>query len=292
MRAPKAENPAYEEFFLTAQHGVFMKIWHQSFTVLDDLGPYHEALKSHFSRVARPGTQIDLHGMRPGTYRSNYPGSDIRHAALQYVHGLQFMGAAVEAQRQGYDVYAISTLPEPALREIRALVDIPVVAYGEAAMLTACMLGRKFGVLVFIDDLNELIAENAKGHGLASRFAGAMPVGFTFNDVLKGFENPAELIERFKTAARKLIAQGADVIIPGEAPMNVLLAQNGLTEVDGVPVLDSLATWIKQAEAMADLRRICGTKPCRKGYYHKLPEMDRINEVFSFYGLGPLQPGS
>src|SRR3546814_1931714 len=57
--------------------------------------------------------------------------------------------------------------------------DIPVVGYGESAMLTACMLGRKFGVLVFIDDLNELIAENARGHGLASRFAGAMPVGFT-----------------------------------------------------------------------------------------------------------------
>lgn len=269
-----------------------MKIWHQSFTVLEDLGPYHEALKRHFARVARPDTQIDLHGMHPGTYRSNYPGSDIRHAALQYVHGMQFMAAAVAAQKQNYDVYAISTLPEPALREIRALVDIPVVAYGESAMFTACMLGRKFGVLVFIDDMNELIEENAKGHGLESRFAGAMPVGFTFNDVLKGFDDASELIERFKTAARKLIAQGADVIIPGEAPMNVLLAHNGLTEVDGVPVLDSLATWIKQAESMADLRRICGTKPCRKGYYHKLPDMDRVTEIFSFYGLDRLQSGS
>lgn len=202
------------------------------------------------------------------------------------------MMAAVQAQRENYDVYAISTLPEPALREIRGLVDIPVVAYGESAMLTACMLGRKFGVLVFIDDMNELIAENAYGHGLASRFAGAMPVGFTFNDVLKGFDDPTELIERFCDAARGLIARGAEVIIPGEAPMNILLARNGLTEVDGVPVLDSLAAWIKQAEAMGDLRRLCGTKPCRKGYYHKLPELDRVSEIFSFYGLNPLQPGS
>lgn len=269
-----------------------MKIWHQSFTVLDDLGAYHEALEKHFARVARPDTQIDLHGMHPGTYRSNYPGSDIRHAALQYVHGLQFMLGAVAAQQQGYDVYAISTLPEPALREIRGLVDIPVVAYGESAMLTACMLGRRFGVLVFIDDLNELIAENVRNHGLEGRFAGAMPVGFTFNDVLQGFEDPAPFLEQFQVAARKLIAQGADVIIPGEAPMNVLLAQNGLTEVDGVPVIDSLATWIKQAETMADLRRISGIKPSRKGYYHKLPELDRVTEIFSFYGLDRLQPGS
>lgn len=269
-----------------------MKIWHQSFTVLNDLGAYNEALKTHFARIARPDTEIVMHGMHPGTYRSNYPGNDIRHAAFQYVHGLQFMQAAIQAQKEGYDVYAISTLPEPALREIRGLVDIPVVGYGESAMLTACMLGRKFGVLLFIDDMDELIAQNAKGHGLESRFAGAMPVGFTFTDVLKAFEDPTELIERFTVAARRLIAAGADVIIPGEAPMNVLLARNGIVEVDGVPVLDSLATWIKQAEAMADLRKLCGIKPSRKGYYHKLPEMERINEVFSFYGLDRFQFGS
>ncbi|MFC4275383.1 aspartate/glutamate racemase family protein [Achromobacter aloeverae] len=269
-----------------------MKIWHQSFTVLSDLGPYSDALKRHFAKVARPGTQVDMHGMQVGTYRSNYPGTDIRHVAFQYVHALQFMASAVQAQEQGYDVYALSTLPEPALRESRSLVDIPVVGYGESAMLTACMLGRKFGVLLFIDDMNELIAENAKNHGLESRFAGAVPVGFTFNDVLKGFGDPTELIERFQAAARKLIARGADVIIPGEAPLNVLLAQNGIVEVDGVPILDSLAAWIKQAEAMHDLRTVCGIKSCRKGYYHRPPEADRVNEVFSFYGLDRLQPSS
>ncbi|OWT61789.1 aspartate/glutamate racemase family protein [Candidimonas nitroreducens] len=266
-----------------------MKIWHQSFTVLSHLGVYNRALESHFARVARPGTEIVLHGMQPGTYRSNYPGADIRHVALHYIHALQFIKAAVQAQSEQYDVYAISTLPDPALREIRGLVDIPVVGYGESAMLTACMLGRKFGVLAFIDDFNELIAENARGLGLETRFAGAMPVGFTFNDVLKGFEDPSEFIERFHSAARKLIAAGAEVIIPGEAPMNILLVQNGINEIDGVPVLDSLAAWIKQAEAMHDLRTLCGTKPCRKGYYHKLPDLDRVGEVFAFYGLDRLQ---
>ncbi|MER1966461.1 aspartate/glutamate racemase family protein [Castellaniella sp. GW247-6E4] len=266
-----------------------MKIWHQSFTVLGDLEAYHESLKRHFALVARPGTEIDLHGMQPGTYRSNYPGSDICHAAFQYVHGVQFMTAALKAQEQGYDVYAISTLPEPALREIRALVDIPVVGYGESAMLMACMLGRKFGVLLFIDDMKELVAENARNHGLSERFVGAVPVGFAFNDVLKAFEDPTELIERFRIAARMLIAQGADVIIPGEAPLNVLLAQNGVSEVDGVPVLDSLAAWVKQAEALGDLRNICGIKACSKGYYHRLPDPGRINEIFSFYGLNRLE---
>ena len=136
-----------------------IRIWHQSFTVLSDLGAYDEALRAHFRKVARPGTQIHMHGMLPGTYRNNYPGDDIKYSALQYLHGLQFMAAGINAQDQGFDAYAISTLPEPALKETRSLLDIPVVGYGESAMLTACMLGRTFGVLVFINDMRSAIVD-------------------------------------------------------------------------------------------------------------------------------------
>lgn len=139
-----------------------IRIWHQSFTVLSDLGAYEAALQQHFARVARPGTEIVLHGMHPGTYRSNYPGADIRHAGLQHLHSIQFVTAALAAQKQGFDAYAISSLPDPALREIRSLLTIPVVAYGESAMLTACLLGGKFGVMVFIDGLIDLIKDNVR----------------------------------------------------------------------------------------------------------------------------------
>ena len=269
-----------------------IRIWHQSFTVLSDLGAYDQALRAHFRKVARPDTEIHLHGMRPGTYRSHYPGDDIKHAALQYLHGLQFMAAGINAQRLGFDAYAISTLPEPALKETRSLLDIPVVGYGESAMLTACMLGRTFGVLVFIDELVEQITENVTRHGLAARLSGVRHVGFRFADVLAGFSEPSALIERFRSAARGLIADGAEVIIPGEAPLNVLLASHGINEVDGVPVLDSLGAWIKQAEAMVDLRRANGTQTCQRGYFSAQPAPQRVQEVFEFYGLSDfLQTG-
>ncbi|TDF82627.1 aspartate/glutamate racemase family protein [Pseudomonas sp. H9] len=270
-----------------------MRIWHQSFTVLSDLGAYDEALRSHFRKVARPGTEIHLHGMREGTYRSHYPGDDIKYAALQYLHGLQFIAAGINAQEQGFDAYAISTLPEPALKETRSLLDIPVVGYGESAMLTACMLGRTFGVLVFIDELAELVTENAARHGLASRLSGVRHVGFRFADVLAAFDDPTALIERFTLAARELIAQGAEVIIPGEAPLNVLLATHGINQVDGVPVLDSLGAWVKQAEAMVDLRRANGTRTCKRGYFSAQASPQRVRELFAFYGLDAfLQTGA
>ena len=45
-----------------------MKIWHQSFTVLDDLPAYREAMERHIRKVVLPDTEVVLHGMRPGTY--------------------------------------------------------------------------------------------------------------------------------------------------------------------------------------------------------------------------------
>jgi allantoin racemase len=260
-----------------------IRIWHQSFTVLSDLGPYDEALRAHFAKVARPDTTIDQHGMLPGTYRTNYPGDDIKYSSLQYIHGLQFLTAAVAAERSGADAYAISTLPEPALREARGLVDIPVVGYGEAAMLLACTLGQTFGVLVFIPELAQTVAANVAGHGLRERFTGARDVGFRFTDVLAAFDDPEPLIKRFHNAARKLIEQGAEVIIPGEAPLNVMLARNGVSEVDGVPVLDSLGAWVKQAETLVDLRRVSGLRPCRSSYFTGLPDPDRVDEILEFY---------
>jgi allantoin racemase len=267
-----------------------MRIWHQSFTVLQDLGAYDQGLRAHFKRVARPGTEIVLHGMHPGTYRTNYPGDDIRHAALQHLHSIQFYAAALRAQEEGFDAYAISTLPEPALREIRALVNIPVVGYGESSMLTACLLGQKFGVLLFIQEMGRLIDENVRRLGLQERYAGARDVGFRFKDVLAGYSDPADLIRRFTASARDLIAAGADVIIPGEAPLCVLLAAHGVTAVDGVPVLDSLSAWVKSAETLVDLRKQSGVKGCTRGYFHEPPGAERMKELVRFYHLDALAP--
>jgi allantoin racemase len=261
-----------------------VRIWHQSFTVLSDLGAYDAALKAHFKRVARADTEVVMHGMRAGTYPSNYPGTDIRHAAIQHLHSIQFIEAAVTAEREGFDAYAISTLPDPALREIRSLLRIPVVGYGESAMLTSCLLGRRFAIMVFISELTDLLAENVRRYGLTDRFAGVSDVGFRFNDVLQAFGEPAPLIERFRAAARQRIAAGAEVIIPGEAPLCVLLASQGISDVDGVPVLDSLSCWVKHAEMLVDLKRQSGVERCQRGYFNEPPAPERIDQLLQLYG--------
>jgi allantoin racemase len=265
---------------------VVIRIWHQSFTVLSNLAAYDEALRAHFKRVSRPDTVIDMHGMREGTYRTNYPGDDIKHVGFQFLHAIQFMQGALLAERQGYDAYALSTLPEPGLREIRTLVSIPVVGYGECAARSAVGDGRKFGALVFIPELAELYRDNVYRHGLGCRLVGANDVGFRFNDVLAAFDAPGPLIDRFKTAARGLIAKGVEAIVPGEAPLNVLLTMNGVTEVDGVPIVDSLGAWVRAAEDAVDHRR-AGTDTTGGGYFGAIPDPVRRDEILNFYGLNP-----
>ena len=190
------------------------------------------------------------------------------------------------AERQGYDAYALSTLPEPGLREIRALVNIPVVGYGECAARKAVGDGRKFGALVFIPELAELYRDNVRRHGLGCRLVGACDVGFRFADVLAGFDAPGPLIDRFRNAARGLIAKGAEAIVPGEAPLNVLLAMNDVCEVDGVEVIDSLGAWVRAAEVAVDERR-AGTGSAGAGYFGAIPDPIRRDEILDYYGLNP-----
>jgi hypothetical protein len=82
-----------------------------------------------------------------------------------------------------------------------------------------------------------------------------------------------------------MIADGADVLIPGEAVLCVLLASQGVSRVDDVPVVDALAATVKMAEALVDLRRITGLEVSRKGPFNAAPPRGRVAELLRFYGL-------
>ena len=267
-----------------------MRIWHQSFTVLSDLPAYADALERHAKKVLRPDTQLVLHGQLAGTYPANYPGDDIGYGYLFTMHGNQWVAAARAAERDGFDTYAMCTLPNPMLREVRAVVDIPVVGLGETAAHLATMYGQRFGILLFIDRMIPLYREQIRGYGLSDRCAAIRASGLTFQDVLSGFPRPEFVIERFQQAARAMIRDdGADVIIPGEVPLSLLLAVNGVARVDDVPVMDTFAATLKMAELMVDLHRATGIRHSRHGFFNSVPNRERVDQVAHFYGVDKLK---
>jgi len=68
------------------------------------------------------------------------------------------LAAAREAQAQGFDAMVLASIAGPMAREIRTIVDIPVVGYGEAAFNLAGLYGRRAGMLVFYQGQARLLA--------------------------------------------------------------------------------------------------------------------------------------
>jgi allantoin racemase len=263
-----------------------MRIWHQSFTVLDDVPHYRDALARHLESVASPGVTVDLHGMRPGTYPSAYPGSHIGYHYLSGLHREQFVAAALRAQDQGYDAFFIATVPDTGFQEIRSLVDIPVIAFGQTSVLMAAMLGTPVGIVNFIAELEPQLRRNMHDYGLDGVLGPMTQVEAGFTDVMAAYAEPDKLTAAFEVAARRLIDRGATVIVPGEGPLNVFLAGAGVSRVDDVPVVDSIGTCLRVAELRATQYRRTGLHPARRGFHYAQPPRGMVDEVRRWYGLG------
>ena len=72
---------------------------------------------------------------------------------------------------RGVDGAIIAAFGDPGLMGARELFDIPVVGMAEAAMLTACMLGRRFSIVTFSVSLGPWYRECVEYNGLPSRLA-------------------------------------------------------------------------------------------------------------------------
>lgn len=233
---------------------------------------YGEALERHLRVISGPNTTVDVHGVAPGTYTPGHTAADIaRSPYLMSLHVHQILDAARDAVRDGYDAMAITILQDPGLREARSLVDIPIVGYGEVATHVACMLGRRFSVVLFNPELRDLIEEEVVRLGLAGRAAPHVLVEADYGDVVEAFARPGRLVDAFTAAARQALAGGADVLIPGQTLMAEVLWQNGVHRIDDAPVVDALGVTIKMAELLADLRRTSGVSASRRGYWGTRP---------------------
>ncbi|WP_433234469.1 aspartate/glutamate racemase family protein [Actinomadura nitritigenes] len=261
-----------------------MRIWHQSFTVLDDVPHYRDALARHLRSQAAPGTEIDFHGMRAGTYPSDYPGTHIGYAYLAGLHKEQFAHAALRAQDEGYDAFLIATIPDTAYEEVRTIVDIPVIAFGQTSVLMAGTLGDRVGIVNFIAALEPQLRRNMRDYRLGRLVGPIVQVETEFADVMAAYADPEPLLDAFTRAAREAIADGANVIVPGEGPLNVFLADQGVSRVDDVPVLDSLGTCVRVAELRAAQYRATGLAPARTGFYGARPPRPLIDAARDFYG--------
>jgi Asp/Glu/hydantoin racemase len=266
-----------------------MRIWYQSLFDGGRMPAYFEGLKARAKQVARPGVEAEFHGMPEGTYGDKLPSDVARHPYLMSLHIQFILDNALRAEAEGYDVFAIGSVQDPGIEEARALVDIPVVGYGESAMHFACLLGSRFSVIAFQAGFDQMMDLRIKRLGLAERALPTTLMDAGFADVSKGLENPDSLVKNFSVTARRVIAQGAEALIPGQLYLSEAIARAGVTRIDEVPIVDGLTATLKMAEAMADMKRL-GIGVTRRGYTHARPSRDMIDHARRVHSRPNLPP--
>ena len=152
-------------------------------------------------------------------------------------------------RHQEVDAAIIAAFGDPGLFGARELFDIPVIGLAEA-MLTACMLGRRFAIVTFAQALGPWYRECVEMHGLKERCAGLRMLDGAFGSISEvQEEKEALLVELANRAVRE---DEADVIILAGAPLSGLARK--VRDRIPVPVVDQVAAAVKQAEALVALK--------------------------------------
>ncbi len=161
----------------------------------------------------------------------------------------------------GCDAAVVAAFGDPGVGGARELLDIPVIGMAEAAMLTACMLGRRFAIVTFAVALGPWYRECVEYNGLAGRLAAIRCLEAPFSDI---GEVQAEKAALLVEMCRRAVAEDeADVVILGGAPLAGLAAE--VAHLVPVPLVDGVAAAIGQAEMLARL----GVRKATAGTFRK-----------------------
>jgi allantoin racemase len=188
--------------------------------------------------AAAPGTEIV-----PATPRFGAAAISTRAENAIAGHALLELLAEHAGQVQAV-VLAVSH--DTALDGARQLMPCPVVGMTEAACLTACMLGARFGLVTLgaVDTYRELIDR----HGLASRLSGLEGLPATPQEAVR---DPARVEAMVLDAIARLAEGGADAVVLGGAAMAGMATR--LADRSPLPLLDGIACAVKMAEALVAL---------------------------------------
>ena len=70
--------------------------------------------------------------------------------------------------------------------------------------------------------------------------------------------------------------------------MSLMLHRAGISRIDDVPVIESVAATLKTAEMLVDMKQQLGTWRSTRGYYQAIPPRERVKELAELYGISKL----
>lgn len=261
-----------------------MRLWYQTFSRFAAFGQYGDALVRIIEGAVDPGTRIDTKDLSKGGIADQY-------RYIEYLDTAEVIANGLRAQREGYDAFLLGNIIDPGIRELRELLDIPVLGLCETTLQVSSMMGATFSLISVNDKFATRVLENVKRYGHEHRLVSVEPMRVDHLPKLaSGFSGRPEdaaareaIFDAFRDAARAGIARGAELIIPAGGVVMSMLTNAGVHDVDGVPVLDGTLILTKMGETAVKLRKLTGTFTSKRMTYAP-PCGHVLNEVRVAYG--------
>lgn len=267
-----------------------VRIWEQGLVATFSIPGYRELVLEHYRETAAPDTVIEIHGLRDRTSGAAevIAGRAVNYLGLYQQQEADIAQRIVRAERAGFDAAIIGVMQDPGLELARSLCDMPVIGYGETSMHTACMLGEQFSWIAINPPMTTVLGRliRAQGYGHRAGPTSIMDCGYpALTNAVAG--DPDEFLTAFLAAARRAVAAGSDVLLPGQTIIAELLWRAGIHEVDGALVLDPRPYLVSLAETQARLWR--KGRPVRPstGFLYARPD-DELVAALAEYRLTSL----
>ena len=235
---------------------------------------WDKLVRKNIDMVKASGTEVTFQIPRRGA------GAEAtQYKFMNALNDMETLYGCMELGKTGiYDAVIVLCFFDTMAWEARQALDVPFLAPGELSMRMASLMGKKFGVVTAGDSASLVVEENIKKYGLRDNAvpSRAMPMDLGTDSWATCHTDAHSMIKNFTEAGRKLIADGAEVIIPGCMAVDPVLPvapgcekdyPNGLREIDGVPVMNVIALTIKVAEAFVAMKKAGLPYISRKLYY-------------------------
>ncbi|WP_210202867.1 aspartate/glutamate racemase family protein [Hartmannibacter diazotrophicus] len=176
--------------------------------------------------------------------------------------------AASGWKTKGYDAVVIGCFSDPATEALQEISGVPVIGPGEAAMLAAVQIGERFSVLSS-DPTPPGLRRRIRGIGIEPMFLSEVMVGGSVADLVR---EPDRHFAAAAERARACTEAGANVLVLGCLALSFAPGMpERLTEITGVPVVNSVLAGLKAAEArLAYSGRLAGDRGSADGALDKL----------------------
>lgn len=256
-----------------------MKLVYHSLGNLERLSGYADAMRTYLDDVSRDETTFELHGTWKGGVADTY-----RYFAFQ---DAQSVSKTIAQQKDDVDGIAIGNILDPSLREGREITSIPVLGLGETSYLVACSVAESAAVAPLSPKWEPNIRDRIRMYGLEERIPIVRGMDIPLDEMAAAFDDEDQrqvVIDAVSDVVRSCAADGAEIVIPGGGIISMLLNEENITEMHGVPIMDQISVLVRMTETYVDLYEMGALSTSKKNMYAP-PDDDFLAELLSMYEL-------